>query len=81
MEAKQLACSACSTAMVPVQRRAYFSVGGAVGAVLVAAGLVGLLLKPVIGAGLILAGLILGASGGTTTVMKCPKCGTEGARL
>lgn len=74
-------CTACNVALVPVQKRRAVSVGGVLGALAVAAGVITLVFNLIGGLLAILVGVALSSLSGKTVVMKCPQCGTQGATL
>ncbi len=78
---KVAACQSCNVALISTQKDKSFSFGGFVGAITVVIGLFALLFNVIVGAVLIILGIVVGSVGNKKTVMVCPSCGEEGARI
>ena len=80
-EVKVVACDQCNVAMISIERNKKISLGGIIGAIVTVVGLVSLLYSVVVGLVVIVLGFGIGLIDGKKTVMVCPNCGKEGARL
>ncbi len=76
-----VACPQCNVQMVPIKKNRSFSAAGFFCALLACIGILVILFNFVGGVLLILVAIVIGALGGKKTVMVCPKCQGEGARL
>ncbi len=75
-------CRSCRVALVTKEKRPLVSVAGLFGVVLFMVGLGTMLVNLVAGALLMIVALLIGHFGrGSSTVMVCPRCGTEGRRV
>ena len=73
-------CPNCLVAMISTQKKTA-SLGGFIGVIFVLIGFVSLLTQILVGLVLITLGIVMIFVSGKKTVMVCPSCGKEGARL
>jgi len=75
------ACSSCNIALVSTRKDKAFSFAGFFAAVFLLIGIVLMFFNVIAGAVVIILALLINMASGKKTVMICPNCGKEGARL